>query len=252
MAVFRDGRLRPFGDPLSLLRFSPLSPGSRVRYGMHVLSAKRRSDWSELENVPARDWLEAVAVFDSFEAAARFTATLTEQGSIVHRIASALEAPMAQTLTPIRPLFGPDQAAVLLIIDAVHAQDCRDLVGQFGGTYHFWRRPADARRCPLAYLVYGHRMLWIKKQVPRAAFLHCYLAPDAVPEQITLGPGERKAYYYGLEVVGNGRRAEDGAVSVALDAGHLTDGVQRTVKVVPLGFPQEISLAGTVDGTYPS
>jgi protoporphyrinogen oxidase len=57
MAVFRDQRLRPFGDPLSLLRFSPLSPSSRVRYGLHVLSAKRRSEWKELENVSARDWL---------------------------------------------------------------------------------------------------------------------------------------------------------------------------------------------------
>jgi protoporphyrinogen oxidase len=57
MAVFRDERLHPFGDPLSLLRFSPLSPSSRLRYGLHVLSAKRRAEWKELENVPARDWL---------------------------------------------------------------------------------------------------------------------------------------------------------------------------------------------------
>ncbi len=57
MAVFRDERLHPFGDPLSLLRFSPLSPWSRLRYGLHVLSAKRRSEWRELENVSARDWL---------------------------------------------------------------------------------------------------------------------------------------------------------------------------------------------------
>jgi protoporphyrinogen oxidase len=57
MAVFRDERLYPFGDPLSLLRFSPLSPASRIRYGLHVLKAKRRSEWKELENVPAREWL---------------------------------------------------------------------------------------------------------------------------------------------------------------------------------------------------
>jgi protoporphyrinogen oxidase len=57
MAVFRDGRLLSFGDPLSLLRFSPLSPISRIRYGLHVLSAKNRGDWKELEDVRARDWL---------------------------------------------------------------------------------------------------------------------------------------------------------------------------------------------------
>ncbi len=61
MAVFRDERLHPFGDPLSLLRFSPLSPAARLRYGLHVLSAKRRTEWRELENVAARDWLLAGA-----------------------------------------------------------------------------------------------------------------------------------------------------------------------------------------------
>jgi protoporphyrinogen oxidase len=57
MAVFRDERLHPFGDPLSLLRFSPLSLSSRLRYGLQVLAAKSRTEWKELENVPARDWL---------------------------------------------------------------------------------------------------------------------------------------------------------------------------------------------------
>jgi protoporphyrinogen oxidase len=57
MAVFRDERLYPFGDPLSLLGFTPLSPGSRIRYGMQVLAAKRRTDWKPLEGIPARDWL---------------------------------------------------------------------------------------------------------------------------------------------------------------------------------------------------
>ena len=57
MAVFRDERLHRFGDPLSLLRFSPLSLSSRGRYGLHVLAAKSRTEWKQLENVPARDWL---------------------------------------------------------------------------------------------------------------------------------------------------------------------------------------------------
>jgi protoporphyrinogen oxidase len=61
MAVFRDERLYPFGDPLSLLRFSPLSPKSRLRYGLHVLSARSRTEWKDLENVSAREWLLAGA-----------------------------------------------------------------------------------------------------------------------------------------------------------------------------------------------
>jgi protoporphyrinogen oxidase len=57
MAVFRDGRLFRFGDPLSLMRFPPLSPLARLRYGYHVLKAKRLADWRELEHVRAMDWL---------------------------------------------------------------------------------------------------------------------------------------------------------------------------------------------------
>jgi hypothetical protein len=134
--------------------------------------------------VPARDWLEAVAVFDTFEQAARFTTALSVDGVIRHRIASALEPPMAQTLTPLKPLFGEDQAAVLLILDAAQEWDCRDLVAQHGGAFHFWKRPEDAQKCPLAYMVYGHRMLWIKKQVPQSAFLHCYGSTETVFDQM--------------------------------------------------------------------
>ena len=57
MAMYYGGRLHPFGDPLSLLRFAPLSMMSRFRYGLHILSARRRKDWKALEDVRAREWL---------------------------------------------------------------------------------------------------------------------------------------------------------------------------------------------------
>lgn len=134
--------------------------------------------------VPARQWVEAVAVFDTFDAAARFTQALTAGGTVPHRIASAVEPAMAQTLTPLTALYRADQSAVLLILDAAREDACRALVARASGTYHFWRQPDDARRCPLAYLVYGHRMLWIKKQAPPAAFLHGYGTPGRELEQL--------------------------------------------------------------------
>ena len=57
MGMVYQGQLHPFGDPLSLLRFSPLSLSARVRYGLHVLSARRRTDWKPLENITAKEWL---------------------------------------------------------------------------------------------------------------------------------------------------------------------------------------------------
>ena len=59
MGMFYNGRLQPFGDPLSLLRFSALPMAARIRYGLHVLSARRRTDWKALEDVPAKEWLLA-------------------------------------------------------------------------------------------------------------------------------------------------------------------------------------------------
>ena len=57
MGFYYGGQLHRFGDPVSLLRFPPLSLKDRLRYGFHVWSAKRLKDWTPLENVRARDWL---------------------------------------------------------------------------------------------------------------------------------------------------------------------------------------------------
>lgn len=57
MAVHHEGRLHPFGDPLSLLRFDAIPFTDRLRYGWHAFSAMRRKDWKALENVIASDWL---------------------------------------------------------------------------------------------------------------------------------------------------------------------------------------------------
>jgi protoporphyrinogen oxidase len=56
MGYFTDNRLFRFGDPLSLLRFTPLSLVERVRYGLMVFLATKRSDWRRLDQVSARDW----------------------------------------------------------------------------------------------------------------------------------------------------------------------------------------------------
>lgn len=58
MALFHGGRLHPFGSPLELLRFSPLSPLDRLRVGLHVLKARRIQDWHALDGLTAMEWLQ--------------------------------------------------------------------------------------------------------------------------------------------------------------------------------------------------
>jgi protoporphyrinogen oxidase len=57
MGYYVDGRLEPWGDPLSLLRFPKLSLVEKLRYGAMAFFAVRRSDGRALEHVTTRDWL---------------------------------------------------------------------------------------------------------------------------------------------------------------------------------------------------
>jgi len=71
------------------------------------------------------------------------------------------------------------------------------------------------------------------------------LQGGGVPSEVELSPQQRKSFFYQLKVVGSGKQAEDGKMVVAVEAANLRDEVERTIKVVPLGFPQELSVAGT-------
>ena len=133
--------------------------------------------------VPARQWLEAVVVFDTFEQAARYVETLAERADIAQRSVSAQEAPLAAALTPIRYLYQDGQAVVPAIFDIAHEAECRSIAEAHAGTFHRWQLTGDGTRFPIGYMSYGHRMLWVKKVAPSAAFLNCYFSPEGVYEQ---------------------------------------------------------------------
>ena len=57
MGYYVDGRLYPWGDPVSLLRFPKLSLIEKIRYGAMMFFSTKRNDWRSLENVSAKDWI---------------------------------------------------------------------------------------------------------------------------------------------------------------------------------------------------
>jgi protoporphyrinogen oxidase len=59
MGYFFSGKLHPWGDPLSLLRFPHISLITKLRYGLHAFFSTRRRDWSKLDRVPADKWIRA-------------------------------------------------------------------------------------------------------------------------------------------------------------------------------------------------
>ena len=57
MGYFVDGRLHPWGDPISLLRFPGLDLLSKIRYGALMVLSSRRERWDALETTSAKDWI---------------------------------------------------------------------------------------------------------------------------------------------------------------------------------------------------
>jgi protoporphyrinogen oxidase len=56
-AFYFQGRYYPFGTPFDLLRFSAVPWSQRLRFGLHVVHSRHRSQWRELDRIPAKDWL---------------------------------------------------------------------------------------------------------------------------------------------------------------------------------------------------
>lgn len=56
-AFYHHGRMYPFGTPFDLLRFSPIPPAQRLRFGLHILTSRYRSVWKWLDQIPAKPWL---------------------------------------------------------------------------------------------------------------------------------------------------------------------------------------------------
>jgi protoporphyrinogen oxidase len=57
MGLFARGKLHPWGDPISLLRYTGVSLISRLRYGILAFISVRRDRWDALETQSAKDWI---------------------------------------------------------------------------------------------------------------------------------------------------------------------------------------------------
>jgi protoporphyrinogen oxidase len=58
MGYFYNGRLYPWGDPISLLTFPHLDLISKIRYGLMAFLSTKRTDWSKLDTITAETWLK--------------------------------------------------------------------------------------------------------------------------------------------------------------------------------------------------
>jgi protoporphyrinogen oxidase len=59
MGYYHQGKVKAWGNPFALLRFSGLDLISKFRYGLLVFLSTHRSNWRKLDNVDAVTWLKA-------------------------------------------------------------------------------------------------------------------------------------------------------------------------------------------------
>lgn len=68
MGMFNGGRAYPFTTPVDLLRFTPLPPADRVRFGAVAVFLQRFPNGRRFENVTAADWYRRFVGRRGFEA----------------------------------------------------------------------------------------------------------------------------------------------------------------------------------------
>jgi hypothetical protein len=81
----------------------------------------------------------------------------------------------------------------------------------------------------------------------RSDFGPAFQVVGGVPKQVELAGGERKSFFAELKVIGDGKDPEAGRARIGISTANLEDEVSRTIRVVPLGFPQEVSVSGTLE-----
>ena len=59
MGYFYQGQHYRWGDPFALLGFPHLDFISKLRYGLHMFTSTRRSDWKKLDTLRADEWVKA-------------------------------------------------------------------------------------------------------------------------------------------------------------------------------------------------
>jgi hypothetical protein len=128
---------------------------------------------------PVHDWLEAVSYFPTFARASAFVKEISNDVRNRIRIATAQEEEEMKGTRQLASIHRPG-AGVLMIFDRAQTAEVGRLAAAHGGRLVEWQlwQPDPGRKPSMAQMVYGHRMLWVKQYLPKAAFCHLYYDQD--------------------------------------------------------------------------
>ena len=127
---------------------------------------------------PAQPWMDLVAMFDSFDAAARFGLALGQADGIAKKLVTAVAAPLPEWF---RGLELPPGAHIVLAIVARHGLvPWDDLLRRHGGREAL-RAPsddADAGRTPVYEYTWNHTTLHALRHDKTVTYLQCLFPAD--------------------------------------------------------------------------
>jgi hypothetical protein len=152
--------------------------GKEVHPLLHTFGAVGICTNVTMRTVAAREWLEAISFHPTFAQASAFVSEISNDMHYRVRVATAQEEALMAGVHQLASVRQPG-AGVLMIFDREQTQEISKLVAAHGGALVEWQEwKVDPGGKPsIAQMVYGHRMLWVKRYLPQAAFCHIYFDP---------------------------------------------------------------------------
>lgn len=152
--------------------------GDEAHPALHTFGAGGLIYDVTLRSEPRHIWDEVVGFFPTYEQAAAFVTELSLDTRFRNRAATAQDERLTSGQKAIATL-GRSGSCALLIIDHEQRDEVAALAARHGGDLVFWQTwdLGISSKQSIAAMVYGHRMLWVKQFLPKAAFAHIYFDP---------------------------------------------------------------------------
>jgi FAD/FMN-containing dehydrogenase len=152
--------------------------GAQANPLLHTFGAVGLCTEVSMRTGACHEWLEAVSFHPSFAQASAFVNEISNDLRYCIRVATAQEEGLMAGLRRLASVRRPG-AGVLMIFDRAQTAEIRKLASAHGGDLVEWQvwRVDPGGKPSIAQMVYGHRMLWVKRYLPEAAFCHIYYDP---------------------------------------------------------------------------
>jgi FAD/FMN-containing dehydrogenase len=163
----RYGQLRDAGSVLAL-KVVTCEPeprvvelrGADIGKALHAYGTTSIVVEVELALAPAYPWIEMVAAFDDFGAAARFGQALGESDGIFLKLDSLMAWPLPTFFDGLENALPPGKHVVMIMVAAANTVAVRSLVAERGGAITLERNDAaQAEQVPLYEYTWNHTTL---------------------------------------------------------------------------------------------